>query len=732
MPPDDGAPAAAAPPAAPLGASALAPTAPARRLARLRGWTREHPTRAIALGLFLFLLGLYALSAGGHTYSSDEEGFFQQARALLDGRAALHLTPDEGGVTSTATGRDGVVGGGGIGLPVAAAPLVAVGRAVGALAPSALEQVVERLFAGFTNSWVTAALAVVVLLGCLELGAGRRDALLLALAFGVGTAAWPHAKTLFSEPLTALLVAIGVVAAIRAASGRGRLPLLAALAGLSACAALMARISAGPFVPIIGIYLTLVTLRRAGLRTAAIAAGSFVAGAVPSLAALLLTNRWRIGDAAATGYGAVPFNRGLLDGFYNLFLTPGKSLFLYAPIALVALIAAPFAARRRAPETLLLLALIAANTVIFGRFQAWSGDHAWGPRYMYIVLPLFALLIAPVVSRVPWRRAVLVAAMIGVASATVGTALDFNQYIAHVSDSVTGPPVDGEPGYAYALHHDVGRSPVLGQPKLIDDAVARSAADVDRAGQLALPSPFPATTNERYFWYFRPPRLDAWWLWVFPERLPLWLLLMAPAFLALSVVGARGLRRGLEPERPAGATATARARWRVRPAPGLGAALGALAALSGGVVVAVGAVRGATAPPPAGVAVLTRGFGPVERDGDAVARWLQAPQGLLEITTRGAARPRAIQLTLLSFARPRRVALSLDGRPLGSVPVSSSSYGEVTVPLGRLAAGRHTIILRPTPGVQSIHETTGSADTRSVSIRLREPAALVDGSRAAP
>jgi hypothetical protein len=150
------------------------------------------------------------------------------------------------------------------------------------------------------------------------------------------------------------------------------------------------------------------------------------------------------------------------------------------------------------------------------------------------------------------------------------------------------------------------------------------------------------------------------------------------------------------------------------------------------VVVAVGAVRGATAPPPAGVAVLTRGFGPVERDGDAVARWLQAPQGLLEITTRGAARPRAIQLTLLSFARPRRVALSLDGRPLGSVPVSSSSYGEVTVPLGRLAAGRHTIILRPTPGVQSIHETTGSADTRSVSIRLREPAALVDGSRAAP
>jgi hypothetical protein len=732
MPPDGGAPPASTLPSAPLAASSLAPAAPARRLARLRGWGREHPTRALALGLFLLLLGLYALSAGGHTYSSDEEGFFQQARALLDGRSALHLMPSEAGVTSTAPGADGAVAGGGLGLPLVATPLLAVGQAVGKFVPSDIEQVVERLFAGFTNSWITAALAVVVLLGCLELGASRRDALLLALAFGVGTAAWPHAKTLFSEPLTALLVAIAVVAAIRAGSGRGRLPLLAAVAGLVASAALMARISAGPFVPIIGVYLTLVTLRRAGLRTAAIAAGSFIAGAIPALGALLLSNHWRVGDAAATGYGAVPFNRGVFDGFYNLFLTPGKSLFLYAPIALVALIAVPFAARRRAPEVLLLLALIVANTVIFGRFQAWAGDHAWGPRYMYIVLPLFALLLAPVVSRVPWRRAVLVAAIVGVASATVGTVLDFNQYITQVANQVTGPPVDGEPAYANALHHDVARSPILGQPKLIDDAVAQSAADIDRAGQLALPSPFPDTTDQRYFWYFQPPRLDAWWLWVFPERLPLWLLLMAPAFLALTVVGVRGLRRGLDPEPAGGAAPPARSRWRAPAAPGVGAALGVLAAVAGGLVVTVGAVRGATASPPSGVGVLAHGFGPAEPEGGAVARWLLGPEGEVDITTRGAARPRAIRLTLLSFARPRRVALSVDGRSLGSVPVSPSAYREVTVPLGPLAPGRHAILLRPTPGAQSIHETTGSGDTRSVSIRVREPATLVDAPQAAP
>src|SRR5581483_7440298 len=198
------------------------------------------------------------------------------------------------------------------------------------------QPVVERLFAGFTNSWVTALTAVLVLLGCMELGAGRRDALLLALAFGIGTAAWPHSKTLFSEPLTALLVAIAAVAAIRAANGRGRLPVLAAAAGLAACLAIMARISSAPFAPIIGVYLVLATLGRAGLgraglRRAAIAAGGYIAGAVPAIAAVVLTNNLRVGDATATGYGAVPFTRSVFAGFYNFFFTPGKSLFLYAP-----------------------------------------------------------------------------------------------------------------------------------------------------------------------------------------------------------------------------------------------------------------------------------------------------------------------------------------------------------------------------------------------------------------
>jgi hypothetical protein len=47
------------------------------------------------------------------------------------------------------------------------------------------------------------------------------------------------------------------------------------------------------------------------------------------------------------------------------------------------------------------------------------------------------------------------------------------------------------------------------------------------------------------------------------------------------------------------------------------------------------------------------------------------------------------------------------------------------VPVGLLAAGRYDLSLAARPGPQSIQEATGLPDTRSVSIRLREPVVVV-------
>jgi hypothetical protein len=132
-------------------------------------------------------------------------------------------------------------------------------------------------------------------------------------------------------------------------------------------------------------------------------------------------------------------------------------------------------------------------------------------------------------------------------------------------------------------------------------------------------------------------------------------------------------------------------------------------------------VTGAAARPAAG-------FGFEETEGTTTARWLEEPTGQLALTVTGKRRPLVLGVDLASFAQPRRVAFRLDGRPVGSPQwVDADAYRAVTVPLGDVAPGAHTIELIPTPAPQSIAETTGQPDPRTVSVRLRGAPAITPG-----
>jgi hypothetical protein len=120
-----------------------------------------------------------------------------------------------------------------------------------------------------------------------------------------------------------------------------------------------------------------------------------------------------------------------------------------------------------------------------------------------------------------------------------------------------------------------------------------------------------------------------------------------------------------------------------------------------------------------------QGFGVPEPDGGSTARWLEAPAGRLTIDVTGPRRRLRAEIRLSSFARPRQVAITLEGRRRWNVAVSTTPQ-TFTLPLGTLAPGRYTIRLRPSPGGQSIQETIGAPDPRVVSIRLHEPV-TIDG-----
>ena len=53
------------------------------------------------------------------------------------------------------------------------------------------------------------------------------------------------------------------------------------------------------------------------------------------------------------------------------------------------------------------------NTLFFARVQFWSGDWAWGPRYMQIVVPCLAAMAAPLMDSRAWRRALIVVSVLG-------------------------------------------------------------------------------------------------------------------------------------------------------------------------------------------------------------------------------------------------------------------------------------------------------------------------------
>lgn len=487
------------------------------------------------------------MSTGGHTYSPDEEAIFQSTRSLLRGERTIDVTEDNAPVTSHHRLDDGrIVTAVPLAQPIVAVPGFLAGKAVSMLAPASQRDGVVRLFTLFTNSLVTAGVAVMVLLLAQRLGAARHHAALLALAYALGTMAWAQAKTLFSEPLTALLVAAAALAAMRVpeADEEASATRRAAVAGLLAGGALFSRPPAALFLLPLGVYLVVSARRRRTVGPVRVV-GAFAVGVAPMLALFALGNWWRYGSPFDPGYQDVPLDFPVLEALQGFLFSPGKSIFLYAPIVFVGVLAIPRAVRRYPAEVALLLSMVLLNLLFFSRFRFWHGDNAWGPRYLQLVLPLLVVLVAPVLERRPWRRAAAGATAVGIAvPGLLGAAIYFNQYFAYVDvDREVGHDmVRYEPRYREVMHWEPQWSPLVGHAHLLDDAASTTA---DRlTGDRADAPPFPATTWERYGWYYaRPVQLDAWWAWLPVVGLPAFLLVLVPVFAALPVVAlVRGRR----------------------------------------------------------------------------------------------------------------------------------------------------------------------------------------------
>jgi len=465
---------------------------------------RARARRSTILAYAAVVSASTALISGGHTYSIDDEIKFQTTRSLL------HLKPDIAHQADvfpqlySARSDGSFVGVYTLGQSIVAMPFYIFGRLLSVFGSGVGIDFTVRASTFMTNSYILAAIAAVLVLVAVEVGASERAAYALSVTYVVGTYALPHAKTFFPELGSALCLLIAVLLAVRAR--RYQSAELVFWCGVAVGSATLFRSNAPAYVLAFALYLLVAFWRSEWTQIFRVAVRGLGGLAVPA-AFIALTNYWRFRDPL--GAASYPVDYPLLDGLKGLLLSPGKSIFLYAPVVVLAVLSAALNRRAWTLETALCTALVATNLIVVGRVSFWSGDAAWGPRYLQETLPLMLVPLAYSIDRPVWRTASRGFLGLGFLIAVVPAVIVyFNVYL------IDGMSSSGESNFVEASHNELEWSPILGQAELVPEAI-RDVFGADRPDE---PPRGEYTFQPLYdYGYFgHSPRVDFWWLWIEP------------------------------------------------------------------------------------------------------------------------------------------------------------------------------------------------------------------------
>ena len=236
-------------------------------------------------------------------------------------------------------------------------------------------------------------------------------AVLIALAFGLGSCAWPvSSQALWQHPASTFFLSLGAWLLLRpAASGRERRPFAAAWCGAAFGMAVLCRPTVAVVVVCTGAYLLCVDRRRCV---------AFVLGGLPFLLFLTAYNYHYFGHPLAFGQSVVASSIALAktgstalwqsswrESLPGLLFSPARGLVWFSPVLVLGLVSA--AAVWRDPRFRALIPLQLGTVLLIlvaGKWFDWWGGVTWGYRSIIDAAPFLALLMVPIIDRIVASR----------------------------------------------------------------------------------------------------------------------------------------------------------------------------------------------------------------------------------------------------------------------------------------------------------------------------------------
>ncbi len=474
-----------------------------------------RPSIALVVSCLLFLNFFYFLFSSGRVRTIDEVSAAFQVESLAKrGTAAIPQAVDAKMFYGTFDRFGRAESPYPPGQAIAMLPWYAAGQFAGKHlpgVPSDLRDVVSDFFLTGESAFFSALAAALALCIFLQLGIAPKISLTAAGILALATPIAVYSGWLFSEPLATALL-LGAAATLFSAPPGTPVSFARALA---AGALLGAAIWVRPtHVIVVPIFLIALFVRER--EKAWGAAGALAVAAGIGVALLLWRNMYLHGSLFEFGYPSAAeggkalnsFETPLTTGLLGFLVSPGKSIFLFSPPILLAMLGLPRLWRRDRGLAFIAASAPIAYILFFATYTQWEGGYCYGPRYLLPALALLGMGIGPALEAASRNTRLLAIAVFvaGFFVQAIGSATSF------LEADVAGGYYDAQYNYRMSF------SPIAMHIHLFAHYTASGAAPIGRGFDKWCVFLSKAGVSAGGLWFLAGMLLlgagaSAWWMW---------------------------------------------------------------------------------------------------------------------------------------------------------------------------------------------------------------------------